>query len=70
MAFTTIFLYRGNKGVLLGALLYAFYIGIGVSLSIHWFSDFAAGALIGTAIGISVGKSYRARPAWQMQIEN
>ena len=61
MAFTLIFLHRGNKGVLFGALLYAFYIGIGVSLSIHWFSDFAAGALIGTAIGISVGKSYRDR---------
>ncbi|MBF8270154.1 MAG: phosphatase PAP2 family protein [Gammaproteobacteria bacterium] len=59
MAFTIIFLYRGNKGVLFGALLYAFYIGLGVSLSIHWFSDFVAGALIGTAIGMTVGKSYR-----------
>lgn len=59
MAFTLIFLHRGNKGVLSGALVYAFYIGIGVSLSIHWFSDFAAGTLIGTAIGITVGKSYR-----------
>jgi len=61
MAFTLIFLYRGNKGILFGALLYAFYIGIGVSLSIHWFSDFAAGALIGTAIGMTVGKSYQNR---------
>jgi len=65
MAFTIIFLYRGHKGVVLGALLYAFYIGLGVSLSIHWFSDFVAGALIGTAIGITVGKSYFARTEWQ-----
>lgn len=61
MAFTLIFLYRGNKGILCGALLYAFYIGIGVSLSIHWFSDFAAGALIGTSIGMIVGNSYKKR---------
>ena len=61
MAFTLIFLYRGNKGILAGALLYAFYIGLGVATSIHWFSDFAAGALIGTAIGITVGKNYRVR---------
>jgi len=38
-------------------LLYALYIGLGVSLTIHWFSEFVAGALIGTAIGLAVGKS-------------
>lgn len=64
MAFTLIFLFRGNKGVLVGALLYAFYIGLGVATSIHWFSDFAAGALIGAAIGITVGNSYRERSEW------
>ena len=61
MAFTIIFLNRGNRAVLCGALLYAFYIGIGISVSIHWFSDFAAGALIGSAIGMTVGKSYSDR---------
>ena len=61
MAFTLIFLYRGNKGILVGAFLYALYIGLGVATSIHWFSDFIAGALIGTAIGITVGKNYRVR---------
>ena len=40
------------------ALMYAFYIGIGVSVSIHWFSDFLAGAIIGTTIGIAVAKSF------------
>lgn len=67
MAFTLIFLYRGKKGITFGALLYAFYIGIGVSLSIHWFSDFVAGALIGTAIGITVGNSYRKRDEWKVK---
>jgi membrane-associated phospholipid phosphatase len=39
-------------------ITYALYIGIGVSMTIHWFSDFAAGAIIGTAIGTVVGKSF------------
>lgn len=40
------------------AVAYAFYIGLGVSMTIHWLSDFVAGAIIGTVIGITVGKSY------------
>src|ERR1035437_5407598 len=40
------------------AITYALYIGIGVSMTIHWFSDFAAGAMIGTAIGTVVGRSF------------
>ncbi|MGA2241635.1 MAG: phosphatase PAP2 family protein [Verrucomicrobiota bacterium] len=40
------------------AILYAFYVGIGVSLTIHWFSDFAAGAIIGSVVGAVVGKSF------------
>jgi membrane-associated phospholipid phosphatase len=40
------------------AITYAFYIGIGVSMTIHWFSDFLAGAIIGTVIGAVVGKSF------------
>jgi hypothetical protein len=39
-------------------ITYALYIGIGVSMTIHWFSDFAAGAIIGTAIGTVVGRSF------------
>ena len=38
---------------------YALYIGVGVSMTIHWFSDFAAGAVIGTVIGVMVGTRYR-----------
>lgn len=40
------------------AMAYALYVGLAVSVSIHWFSDFAAGALIGTVIGLAVGKSF------------
>ena len=42
------------------ALAYAFYIGLGVSMTIHWFSDFAAGAILGTVIGTVVGRSFQA----------
>ncbi|MBX4189480.1 phosphatase PAP2 family protein [Candidatus Parcubacteria bacterium] len=38
-------------------LIYALYVGLGVSTTIHWFSEFAAGALVGTAVGLAVGKS-------------
>ena len=38
---------------------YALYVGTGVSVTIHWFSDFVAGAIIGTVIGMVVGTSYR-----------
>jgi membrane-associated phospholipid phosphatase len=40
------------------AILYASYVGLAVSMTIHWFSDFAAGAIIGSVIGGVVGKSF------------
>jgi membrane-associated phospholipid phosphatase len=40
------------------ALTYALYVGIGVSMTIHWFSDFLAGAILGTVIGVVVGKGF------------
>ncbi len=58
MAVTLIILYPKNKIILYDAFLYAFYIGIGVSMTIHWFSDFVAGAIIGTVIGVVVGRSF------------
>lgn len=54
-------LYPGSKITRCFALLYALYIGVGVSMTIHWFSDFVAGALIGTAIGLTVGNSFAER---------
>ena len=49
------------------AILYACYVGLGVSMTIHWFSDFAAGAIIGSVIGAVVGKSFRERPTSNIQ---
>jgi hypothetical protein len=40
------------------AITYALYVGIGVSMTIHWYSDFLAGAIFGTVIGAVVGKSF------------
>ncbi|MEJ2691405.1 MAG: phosphatase PAP2 family protein [Deltaproteobacteria bacterium] len=51
-------LYPENRLVRYAAVLYAFYVGIGVSVTIHWFSEFVAGAIIGSVIGSVVGKSF------------
>lgn len=40
------------------AVAYALYIGVGVSMTIHWLSDFVAGAVIGTVVGSVVGKAF------------
>lgn len=61
MAVTLFILYRDNKFVRYASIIYALYIGVGVSMTIHWFSDFAAGAIFGSIVGIVVGKSYRGR---------
>jgi membrane-associated phospholipid phosphatase len=53
-----VMLYPDNKYIKYLAPLYALYIGLGVSITIHWFSDFIAGAILGTMIGIAVGKSF------------
>jgi hypothetical protein len=59
MAICLIMLYPRNKVIVFSALVYAFYIGFAVSVTIHWFSEFAAGAIIGSVIGITVGRSFR-----------
>ena len=58
MAVTLLVLYPKNEVIRYLAIFYALYIGLGVSISIHWFSDFVAGAIIGTVIGAVVGKSF------------
>lgn len=40
-------------------LLYALYIGLAVSISIHWFTDFLVGAIVGYIVGTEVGKSFK-----------
>jgi hypothetical protein len=39
------------------AIRYAAYVGLGVSITIHWLSDFLAGAIIGSVVGVVMGKS-------------
>jgi membrane-associated phospholipid phosphatase len=58
MALTVFTLYPKQRWLGLVAILYALYIGIGVSMTIHWFSDFVAGAIIGSVIGAVVGKGF------------
>ena len=60
LAVCLIMLYPNNKKLVFLALLYAFYVGLSVSVTIHWFSEFVAGAIIGSVIGVVVGKSFRA----------
>ena len=59
MAFTLWALYPRAKWLRVVAVGYALYIGIGVSMTIHWLSDFVAGAILGTVIGLVVGKGFR-----------
>lgn len=56
---TTLFiLYPKNWAIRIFVLAFALYVGTGVSMSIHWFSDFIAGAIIGSLIGFIVGQSF------------
>ncbi len=61
MAVTLIFLYPRRKIIEYPAVLYALYVGLGVSISVHWFSEFIAGAIIGSVIGMVVGKSFKSK---------
>ncbi|MGA7617666.1 MAG: phosphatase PAP2 family protein [Thermoanaerobaculia bacterium] len=58
MAVALITLVPKNRPLKAAALLYAFYVGLAVSVSIHWFSEFAAGAIIGSVIGRVVGHTF------------
>ena len=59
MSMVLIKLFPKDKQLAFWAWIYALYVGIGVSLSIHWFSEFIAGAIIGIVIGIVVGNSFK-----------
>lgn len=61
MSMALFILYPENKFIRYTSLVYAIYIGVGISTNIHWFSDFIAGAILGTIIGITVGKSFLER---------
>jgi membrane-associated phospholipid phosphatase len=51
-------IYPEKTWVKAAAYSYATYIGLGVSLCVHWSSEVFAGILIGYAIGKTVGKSF------------
>jgi membrane-associated phospholipid phosphatase len=62
MAACLIALYPKNRLLIFLASLYVLYIGLGVSVSIHWLSEFVAGAIIGSVIGTVVGRSFSSSP--------
>lgn len=55
-------LYPKNKPLVCAALAYALYVGLGVSVSIHWLSEFVAGAIFGSVVGTVVGQSFKTKP--------
>ena len=52
-------IYHDKLWVKIAAYSYAAFIGFGTTTHAHWASEAVAGALIGYAIGKTVGKSYR-----------
>jgi membrane-associated phospholipid phosphatase len=58
MAMMVFTLYPKQRWLGLLAILYALYVGIGVSMTIHWFSDFVAGTIVGSVVGTVVGKNW------------
>jgi hypothetical protein len=51
---------RNKKWLGAASLLYAFYVGLSVSMTVHWFSDFASGIVFGFVVGTTVGRSFAA----------
>ncbi len=58
IAVTVFTLFPKQRWLGVAAIIYAFYVGLGVSMTIHWLSDFAAGAIIGTVVGTVVGRNF------------
>jgi hypothetical protein len=58
MAVTIFTLFPKRKWLGYLSIAYAFYVGLGVSMTIHWFSDFVAGAIFGTIVGVVVGRRF------------
>ncbi len=61
VASTVAQMYHDNICIKIASFSYALLVGIGVSLSVHWASDVVAGALMGYAIGTTVGRSFSAQ---------
>ena len=54
MSVVIIRLWQRNRAIAFLAALYAMYIALGVSVSIHWFSDALAGLIFGIIVGMAV----------------
>jgi len=61
MATTYTQLYPEKKNQKWLSFAYATWIGVSVSVNIHWFSDAFAGALIGYSIGTSVADNFKSK---------
>jgi membrane-associated phospholipid phosphatase len=70
MALAVLMLFPKQRWLGFIAIAYAMYVGIGVSMTIHWFSDFVAGAIFGSVIGLAVGKSFLAASSEQVSAES
>ncbi|MDR2468417.1 MAG: phosphatase PAP2 family protein [Spirochaetaceae bacterium] len=51
-------MYKDHLPAKIGAYLWATLVGVGVGINVHWASEVFAGALIGYAIGKTVGKNF------------
>ena len=63
MSICLVTLFPKNKPLVFGALFYACYVGLSVSVTIHWCSEFVAGAIVGSVIGMTVGRSFKIKLA-------
>jgi len=59
MVFTLINMYPKHKRIRKYGIIYASYIGIGVSTNVHWLSDSVAAVFVGIVIGTVVGNNFR-----------
>ncbi len=59
MAAASYMMFPKNKVLYISAFAYALYVGLGISVSIHWFSEFVAGMIFGIIVGVVVGKAFK-----------
>jgi hypothetical protein len=72
MSVALFWLFPKKRWIGAAASLYAFYIGISVSMTVHWFADFASEIIFGIIVGTTVGRSFAAMdfPSRDGRLEN
>lgn len=53
------YIYSNVQPLRYAAITYALFIAAGAGIGFHWFSDVAAGAIVGAMVGVVVGKAFR-----------